>query len=157
VQLALSTGARRGELIRLKWTDVDLDPTRARATVHDTKNGDRRVLPLVGKALEALRALKLQKSARSEYVFPPPSGLPGPYENFDGHWYGALTTAGLTNLHFHDLRHSCASYLAAQGASLLEIADVLGHRTMQMVKRYSHLTQSHKVTALERMAREKGL
>jgi len=155
VLLAISTGARRGELIRLKWADIDLKT--ARAVVHETKNGDPRTLPLVGKALEALRALKLQNSARSEYVFPQPSGFPGPYEGFDGHWYAAMKAAGIENLRFHDLRHTTASYLAQQGASLLEIADTLGHRTMTMVKRYAHLAQSHKVGVIERMAREKGL
>jgi integrase len=155
VLLALSTGARRGELIHLKWSDVDLK--MARATVHDTKNGDARVLPLVGKTLDALRELKLQGSAKSEYVFTQPSGFPGPYEHFDQHWYEALDSAGLVDLRFHDLRHTTASYLAQQGASLLEIADTLGHRTMSMVKRYSHLAQSHKVSALEKMAREHDL
>jgi len=155
VLLAISTGARRGELIRLKWTDIDLK--KARAVVHETKNGDPRTLPLVGKALEALRALKLQNSARSEYVFPQPSGFPGPYEAFDAHWYTALKAAGIENLRFHDLRHTTASYLAQQGASLLEIADTLGHRTMTMVKRYAHLAQPHKVGVIEKMAKEKGL
>jgi integrase len=155
VLLAISTGARRGELICLKWDDVDLRAIRV--VVHDTKNGDPRVLPLVGKALTALRALKLQGSAQSEWVFPQPSGFPGPYEGFDAHWYSALKTAGIENFRFHDLRHTCSSYLASQGASLLEIADVLGHRTMQMVKRYSHLAQSHKTTAIEKMAKERGL
>ena len=155
VTLAISTGARRSELIGLKWADVDLKA--ARATVHDTKNGDIRVLPLVGKALEALREMKLRGSAKSEYVFTQPSGLPGPYEHFDSHWYDALVTAGINDLRFHDLRHTTASYLAQQGASLLEIADTLGHRTMAMVKRYSHLAQSHKVAAIEKMAKERGL
>jgi integrase len=155
VLLAISTGARRGELIRLKWDDVDLKATRV--VVHDSKNGDPRVLPLVGKALTALRELKLQGSAQSEWVFPQPSGFPGPYEGFDAHWYAALEAAGIKDFRFHDLRHTCASYLASQGASLLEIADVLGHRTMAMVKRYSHLAQSHKTTAIEKMARERGL
>jgi len=155
VLLALSTGARRGEIMNLKWTDIDLKSQRA--LVHDTKNGDPRQLPLVGRALELLRELKLTNSSRSEYVFPQPNGLPGPYENFDSHWYGALASAGIADLRFHDLRHTTASYLAQQGASLLEIADTLGHRTMAMVKRYSHLTQSHKATAIERMARERGL
>jgi integrase len=155
VLLALSTGARRGELINLKWSDVDLKA--ARATVHETKNGDSRMLPLVGKALEALRSLKLQNSARSEYIFPQPSGFPGPYAYFDGVWQYALTAAKLSDFRFHDLRHTTASYLASQGASLLEIADTLGHRTLNMVKRYAHLTQSHKVTAIEKMARERGL
>jgi integrase len=163
VLLAISTGARRGELITLKWADVELktDPKTGqksgRIVVHETKNGDPRVLPLVGKALEALRALKLQNSARSEYVFPQPSGLPGPYESFDAHWYDALIAAKIENFKFHDLRHTCASYLASQGASLLEIADVLGHRTMAMVERYSHLAQGHKTSVVEKMAKERGL
>jgi integrase len=155
VLLAISTGARRGELVNLKWTDVDLKA--ARATVQDTKNGDSRVLPLVGKALEAVRALKLQNSARNDYVFPQPSGFPGPYVYFDGYWQKALTGAKLEDFRFHDLRHTTASYLASQGASLLEIADTLGHRTLNMVKRYAHLAQSHKVRAIEKMAKERGL
>jgi integrase len=155
VLLALTTGARRGELVNLKWADVDLKS--ASALVHDTKNGDSRMLPLVGKALSALRELKLNNSARSEYVFQQPSEFPGPYEHFDNHWYAALDAAGIDDLRFHDLRHTTASYLAQQGASLLEIADTLGHRTMAMVKRYSHLTQKNKVTAIEKMAKERGL
>jgi integrase len=155
VSLAISTGARRGELINLKWADVDLKA--ARAVVHDTKNGDARTLPIVGKALPALRALKLHGSATSPWVFQQPSGVPGPYENFDFHWQAALEAAGIDNFRFHDLRHTTASYLAKQGASLLEIADVLGHRTMAMVKRYSHLAHYHKTTVVERMAKERGL
>ena len=155
VSLAILTGARRGELITLKWSDIDLKTNRA--TVHDTKNGDPRVLPLFGKALDAIRELKLQHSSRSEFVFPQPSGFPGPYLHFESHWYAALEAAGIENLRFHDLRHTTASYLAQQGTSLLEIADTLGHRTMSMVKRYAHLTQTHKVSAIERMAKENGL
>ena len=71
VLLAITTGARRGELVSLKWADVDLKV--GRATIHDTKNGEQRTLPLAGKALEALRQLKLQDSARSEYLFPSPT------------------------------------------------------------------------------------
>ena len=155
VLLAISTGARRGELIHLQWDDVDLKG--ARAIVRETKNGETRSLPLVGKALEALRVLKLQGSARSPWVFAQPSGFPGPHENFDNVWYDALTVANIEDFRFLDLRHTTASYLAAQGASLLEIADTLGHKTLSMVKRYSHLAQSHKVSAIEKMARERGL
>jgi integrase len=164
VLLAISTGARRGELINLKWDDVDLkvargenEPPLGRAIARDTTNGEPRVLPLVGKALEAVRALKLQGSARNEYVFAQLSGLPGPYVHFDQYWQEALTAAQIKNFRFHDLRHTTASYLAAQGASLLEIADTLGHKTLAMVKRYAHLAQSHKVTAIEKMAKERGL
>jgi integrase len=155
VVLAISTGARRGELITLKWGAVDLKG--GKAILEKTKNGEARTLPLVGKALEALRTMKLQGSAKSEYVFPNPSGFPGYFEHFDHRWRDALTAAGLEGFRFHDLRHTTASYLAAQGASLLEIADTLGHKTLTMVKRYAHLTQSHKVSAIEKMAKERGL
>jgi integrase len=174
VLLAISTGARRGELINLKWTDVELklprgegEPAAGRALVRETKNGEARVLPLSGRALEALRALKLQNSARSVFVFPaltvvldPETGKPqldAPYVHFDQYWQKALTAADIDNFRFHDLRHTTASMLAAQGASLLEIADVLGHKTLAMVKRYSHLAQSHKVAAIEAMVKAKGL
>jgi len=134
---------------------------------HDTKNGEQRTLPLAGKALDALRQLKLQNSARSEYLFPSPtvvfdpkSGKPqldAPYEHFDAHWYTALDAAGISDFRFHDLCHTTASMLAAQGASLLEIADVLGHKTLAMVKRYSHLVVDHKAKVIEKMVAAKGL
>src|SRR6185312_10980557 len=63
--------------------------------------------------------------------------LDAPYEHFDARWYAALETVGISNFRFHDLRHATASMLAAEGASLLEIADLLGHKTLAMVKRYS--------------------
>lgn len=155
VLLAITTGARRGELIALRWSDVDLKA--GRALVRETKNGEQRTLPLAGKALEGLRELKLQRSARSEYVFAQPSGAEGPYHHFDSHWYEVLERAGISNFHFHDLRHTTASMLAAQGASLLEIADVLGHKTLAMVKRYSHLVVDHKAKVIEKLVVAKGL
>lgn len=157
VLLAISTGARRGELIRLQWTDVTLGTPSPQAIIQDTKNGDPRRLPLVGKALVAVRALKATRERASRFVFPARSGPDRPYTAFDAHWYAALATAGITDFRFHDLRHTCASYLASQGSSLLEIADVLGHRTMGMVKRYSHLAQEHKTTVIERMTKARGL
>jgi integrase len=155
VVLAITTGARRGELISLRWDAVDLKAGKALVT--ETKNGEQRTLPLVGKALEALRLLKLQGGGKSEWVFPNPSGFVGPFEHFDHRWLAALKVAGLEDFRFHDLRHSCASYLAANGATLLEIADVLGHKTLAMVRRYSHLTQGHKATVIEKMVKAQGL
>jgi integrase len=165
VLLAITTGARRGELVSLKWADVDLKA--GRANIHDTKNGEQRTLPLAGKALEALRQLKLQNSARGEHAFPSPtvvfdpkSGKPqldAPCEHFDAHWYAALETAGIDDFRFLDLRHTTASMRAAQGASLLEIADALGHKTLAMVRRYSHLVVDHKAKVIEKMVAAKGL
>jgi len=98
---------------------------------------------------ERLAAQRIRVSAAS--------GLPGPYEHFDAHWYSALKAADIEDFHFHDLRHTTASMLAAQGASLLEIADVLGHKTLAMVKRYSHLVVDHKAKVIEKMIAAKGL
>jgi integrase len=114
-------------VVLLKWPEVDLKV--ARATVRETKNGDPRVRPLVGKALEELRALKLQNSARSRYVFPALNGIEEPYMHFENYWHEALKAAGVEDFRFHDLGHTCASYLEDQGASLLEIGNVWGHRS----------------------------
>lgn len=157
VLLAVSTGARRGELIRLKWTDVTLEPPTPQAIIERTKNGDPRRLPLVGKALDSLRRLSTLNADRSLFLFPALRDPGRPYEAFDAHWYAALAASAIPDFRFHDLRHTCASYLAGQGASLLEIADVLGHRTMAMVKRYSHLAQGHKAGVIQRMTRARGL
>ena len=66
-------------------------------------------------------------------------------------WLNALEKAGIEDFRFHDLRHSTASYLAMNGATLAEIAEVLGHKTLAMVKRYSHLSEAHTAGVLERM------
>jgi integrase len=66
-------------------------------------------------------------------------------------WETALKRDEIETFRFHDLRHSAASYLAMNGATLLEIAGILGHKTLQMVKRYSHLSEDHKATVLGKM------
>ena len=64
-------------------------------------------------------------------------------------FYKVLEVAGIKDLRFHDLRHTVASHIAMNGGSLLDIAQVTGHKTMQMVKRYSHLTKKHTAELLE--------
>jgi integrase len=68
-------------------------------------------------------------------------------------WETAVRRADLTDFTFHDLRHTFASYLAMQGASLRESADALGHKTLAMVMRYSYLTEAHTRSVVERMNR----
>jgi integrase len=157
VLLAISTGARRGELINLKWNDINLSSARPEIYVRKTKNGDPRLLPVVGSTLELARALKRRRAHGSPYVFVAANEQNKPYYFFDAHWYRALKEAGLEDFRFHDLRHTCASYLANGGASILEVADVLGHRTLRMTLRYMHLTSSHKRTCLTKMVLERGL
>ena len=139
VILALSTGMRRGEIMNLKWSDVDL--VKGSILLQATKNGERRYIPLLGKALELLRA-KYSTQAADSLIFPAPHSLSKPID-IRSAWNTALRNAGIANFRFHDLRHTAASYLAMNQASLLEIGTLLGHKTVQMTKRYAHLSNAH--------------
>ena len=147
VLLALATGARQGELIGLTWDKVDLK--EGTAYLESTKSGECRTLPIRGPALSELRKYAKIRRIDSDYVFPSVDGAK-PF-SFRPHWNAALDRTEIENFRFHDLRHTAASYLAMNGATLLEIADVLGHKTLEMVKRYAHLADSHKAGVLERM------
>lgn len=147
VLLALSTGARRGELLGLRWDAIDFE--RRVIRLEHTKNGDRRALPLVGPALEVLRELSRVRRIDTTLVFPSRGGAdPAAVENA---WKHAVEKAGLEDFRFHDLRHTAASYLAMSGATPAEIAEVLGHRTLAMVRRYAHLSADHVAGVVARM------
>lgn len=145
VLLALTTGARKGELLGLRWADVDF--VHAVAYVGRSKNGDPKALPLVPAVVEELRKFA---GADTTLLFAS-TQRPAQAFAFEGHWAEALRTAKVKTFRFHDLRHSCASMLAQNGATLLEIGDVLGHRQLQMTRRYSHLTTGHKAALVGRV------
>jgi len=146
VVLALSTGARQGELLGLRWGDID--SARGVAVLHDTKNNERRAVPITGLAQDVLRDLGRVRRMETDLVFANVSGQ----ANFPKKpWLEAVADAELEDFRFHDLRHSAASYLAMSGATLAEIAEVLGHKTLAMVKRYSHLTEQHTSKVVARM------
>ena len=147
VVLALSTGARQGESMGLRWAQVDF--TRRAATLEETKNGERRVLPLTGHALDLLRARAKVRRIDTDLVFP--GSDPSKPVDLRSPWESALKRAQVEDFRWHDLRPSAASYLAMNGASLAEIAAVLGHKTLAMVKRYAHLSDAHTAGVVERM------
>jgi integrase len=148
VVFALSTGARKNEILGLTLADLDLD--RDTAVLRDTKNGDTRAVPVVHHLRDVLAAqIEKVKDVYKELGSPPgPRWL---FPRRDGKapidiraaWENARDAAEIPDFRFHDLRHSTASYLAMNGASLVEIAEILGHRTLQMVRRYAHLSESH--------------
>lgn len=147
VMLAISTGARRMEILGLKWQDVDLE--RGLIILHDTKNGEKRSLPLMSVAKELMKEHYKNRTDQTNLVFPSnnfkkPIDIRAPFET-------ALKKAEIEDFRWHDLRHSTASYLAMNGASLAEIAAVLGHKTLSMVKRYAHLSDSHTAGVVEKM------
>jgi integrase len=152
VLLAITTGMRRGEILNLRWADINFKTERI--ILWNTKNGETRTAPLVGPALVALRArAKIRPIDNIAHIFP--SRVEGNSMNFfhlDHAWRLVKRDAGLTDFRFHDLRHTAASYLAMNGAGLREIGDILGHKTLAMVLRYSHLTDDHKHDTVTRMS-----
>jgi integrase len=149
VLLSITTGARAGEILGLRWSDLDLTAGTmvVRADAETTTKGGARSLPIVAEALgllparrDAERQGKVTPLYDAGLVFPSrvtrskPVSLRTPWET-------ALRRAGIESFRWHDLRHSAASLLAKGGASLLEIGAVLGHKSANTTKRYSHLTE----------------
>lgn len=150
VVLAIATGMRYKEIMDLTWSDIDLKT--GRVILHKTKNGERRVVPIVGKALEVFKEHESKKRSDTSLAFPTQKGQnPQKPALLRNAWEKVVKEAGLNDFRFHDLRHSCASYLAMNKASLAEIAEVLGHKTLQMVKRYAHLSEAHTASVIESM------
>jgi integrase len=145
--MALTTGARRSELTGLRWQDIDF--VHNVAFVGRSKNGDPKTLPLVSNVLDLLNAFNTG-TAPTGLVFPSPR-IPTQSYGFEERWKAALKAAKVRNFRFHDLRHTCASMLAQNGATLLEIGDLLGHRQLQVTKRYSHLASGHKAALVNRV------
>ena len=143
---AITTGARKSELLGLRWRDVDL-PNR-RAVLEKTKNRDRRMLSFPGRAGEILVEMAKVPNI-SGYLFAGERGRPSFPRKA---WEAAVREAELEDFRWHDLRHTAASYLAMSGATLAEIAAFLGHRTFDMVRRYSHLSEQHSEAVAARMA-----
>lgn len=150
VVIALSTGARMSEILHLQWKDIDVQKKMMR--LEQTKNGEKRAVPLSEEAYKLVRALRKVRRIDSQYLFPRADGKK-PIE-IKKHWKRAVESAGIQDFRFHDLRHTTASYLAMDGASALDIAHILGHKQLKMVKRYAHLTEQHTATILERMNRK---
>ncbi len=153
VMLALSSGARAGELYGLRWSDVYLDrgtaeAPRGIAVLRRTKNKENRPIPLRGGSYRAVSSMLEFKNSDADLVFP---AFSGSRFNYMKPFKRAVAAAGIKNFRFHDLRHTCASYLAMNGATTAEIAEVLGHKTLAMVKRYSHMSEGHVGGVVERM------
>lgn len=127
VRLALATAMRRGELLRLRWENIDLQ--RRTAFLPQTKNGDPRTVPLSTEALTVLQALPRSLTG---HVFPISA------EALKHAWVRACASAGVIDLHFHDLRHEAISRMADKLPNLIELASVTGHRDLKMLARYYH-------------------
>ncbi len=147
IMTALETGMRRGELIRLRWEDID--PKNRTIFIPHSKNGRSRYVPMS----ERLRAVlgRMPRRLSTIYVFTgkPKIGRPGqPFFDVRTSFESACTRAGIENFHFHDLRHTAASHMVMKGVDLKTVGDILGHKTAAITERYAHLSPEHKLKAI---------
>jgi len=129
VRLALETAMRQGELVSLRWENIDLN--RRVAHLPDTKNGESRAVPLSTTATSVLRMLPRSINGQ---VFP---GLTA--EAIKRSYIRAVRRAGIEDLRFHDLRHEATTRLFEKGLNIMEVASITGHKDLRMLRRYTHL------------------
>ncbi len=151
ISLAITTGARRGEIMRIRLTDVDLDTRRIVLWETGTKNKTARILHLVEPTLSMVKSLLEKAPPKQQYLFTSPLDYSRP-NDFRRSWNTAVRRSKLDNFHFHDLRHTAASYFARHGAKLHHIAELLGHKSLHMAKRYTHLLETDTVAIAENTA-----
>jgi integrase len=132
-RLAIETAMRQGELLALHWKDVRISGDTGTATLHDTKNSEDRIVPLSSRAVAILKEVKGNVPKIAGPVFPVSQA-----EVYSG-WINACRRAGVVGLRFHDLRHEATSRLFELGLNRIEAASVTGHKTLQMLKDYTHL------------------
>ncbi len=135
VLFALTTGARRGEILSLEWRHVDLE--KGIVFLKETKNGRPRSVALADPVIDQLKALYAARQSAKPLVFASKTAF-GRID-IKKAWMQAVKRAGIEDYHFHDLRHQFATLAASTGASNLELATAMGHRTLAMLQRYTHL------------------
>ena len=135
VLFAINTGMRRGEILSLRWPQVDLE--RKVVTLLKTKNKEKRSVPVNAKVYELLKG-KVTKRSNSGLVFP--SGTKNEIDphNLERAFRAAREKAGLLDVRFHDLRHTAGSRMAQAGVDIYTISKILGHKTLTMTMRYAH-------------------
>lgn len=145
---ALNTGMRKGEIFGLKWENIDLEAGFILLNQEQTKNSERKEIPINQTLRETLEEITRQ----FEYVFTNP--VTGKrYDNVKRSFTTALKKAEISDFRFHDLRHSFASQLVMAGIDLTTVKELMGHKDFKMTLRYSHLAPSHKLKAVATLDR----
>jgi integrase len=152
VTVALHTGMRRGEILGLKWKQVDLN--HGFILLDTSKNGERKEIPIDDTLQEMFS--EMPHSIESIYVFTDRDG--NPYKSVKRSFSTALRKAGIHDFRFHDCRHTFASHLVMAGVDLVSVKDLLGHKSLTMTLRYAHLAAGHKrkaVNTLDRLLQDR--
>lgn len=149
VLLAMNTGLRRGELLQLTWEAVDLKAKWLRVAATTEKNANVRFMPLNSEAHAILTSLGKYAPTKSGPVFPGRKGAV--MTNIARSWRRICADTGLSDFHFHDLRHHFASQLVMAGVDLYAVKELLGHSSLEMTQRYAHLSQEHQAAAVQKL------
>jgi integrase len=142
VNLSILTAMRFGELVNLRWEDLDFQ--QRTITLRLTKNGDTRVIPLTVAAESSFKLCPTYEPHLKGLIFRSKRqnnllGVVSVRRGFEN----ALNAASISNFRWHDLRHTAASYIAMKGATQGELMAILGHRSPGMTRRYAHYSQDH--------------
>lgn len=175
VLLALTTGARKGEILGLRWSQIDFKRRTITLSHGETKNNVGRALPLSGEVVKLLQARNKVRKIDDDRLFPPAENCQE--LELREPWKAALVLAGIdvrqatrsgrvkegappvmtSDFRWHDLRHTAASYLTMAGVSAIEVARVLGHKTLTMSLRYSHLAPNRVTELGDKLAERMGV
>jgi integrase len=135
---------RKEEILSLQW-EKHIDLKHNFVLLDQTKNGDRREIPINGTVRDALTGL--MRRLDSPHVFVDAEGKR--YKDLKRSFHTACRRAGIKDFRFHDLRHTFASHLVMAGIDITTVKDLLGHKTLTMTLRYAHLAPSHRVKAVD--------
>jgi len=155
VLCALETGMRRGEILNMRWSDLDLE--RRVLFVGETKTGIPRYVPISTCLKEMLE--RLPRRPGCDHVFIGGHGkgkVWKPFHDVRTSFGNACRKAGIVEFRFHDLRHTAASHMVMAGVPIKVVGEILGHSTVSMTERYSHLLPEHKLRAVEMLPDWKG-
>ena len=145
VTVALHSGMRLGEILNLRWHDLDF--ASGFILVRDSKNGESRHVPMDATLFALFRAYPHRLG--TDLVFSSPAG--GHIVDVRTGFLNSCKRAGLIDLHFHDLRHTFASQFVMSGGDLYILKEILGHKSITMTQRYAHLSPTYKIKAIDRM------
>jgi integrase len=138
--VVLNTGMRKGEILGLRWDQVNFE--QGLITLLDTKNREIRRIPMN----QTVRATLMEVPKNGDYVFSDGKGRR--FTSLHTSFETAKKKSGIEDFHFHDLRHTFASNLVMSGVDIMTVKELLGHKTLAMTLRYSHLSSSHKSRAV---------
>ncbi len=148
---AVNTGMRLGEILNLKWHDIDFK--RDVICLLETKSDEKREVPMNESVKDAL--IKVRKNPKSPYIFCYKNGKQ--VKDIRKSFWTALRKSDIKDFRFHDLRHCAASHLVMAGIDLNTVREILGHKTIEMTLRYAHLSPNHKKRAVDILGQSIGL